>query len=227
LPWLPEYDFNNPDCPSPDSVAGYRKAPRPLALDFLNEFIYDATDDQFYGEKGPTSGRQILDYVYEYHCRTLRRGFRYKWWLKRGLRSTIQRGVWRGQEFLLWILREGYDIVIEGDPLRRSPFHKFRFADFKRTTEQAKSHFFGFESSKRSLFSNLVILSATYLVVYYCVPRFGFLKAIYHNVALTTAALVFVFLVSDQVVPVFLKGMVCILSRLRARTVFMWNKVRA
>jgi hypothetical protein len=63
--------------------------------------------------------------------------------------------------------------------------------------------------------------------VYYCVPRFGFLKAIYHNVALTTAALVFVFLVSDQVVPVFLKGMVCILSRVRARTVFMWNKVRA
>jgi len=65
-PWLPRYDFSNADCPSPDSVADYQKAPRPLDLNFVTDFIYDTAEDQVYDDSGPVSGSQILDFAYEY-----------------------------------------------------------------------------------------------------------------------------------------------------------------
>src|SRR5260370_33647168 len=147
--WGPEYDFSVPECPSPSSIADYRRAARPLDLSFVEDFIHDASDDRFYREGNVVSGRDILDYVYEYHCRTLRWRFQIKWWLRQGLRSAIQRGVWRGQDLCLWILREGYEVAPVGDDLHRSPFHRFKVAEFNRTTErEAQSHFFGFQSSR-------------------------------------------------------------------------------
>lgn len=127
----------------------------------------------------------------------------------------------------MWVLREGYEIRPAGDDLRRSPFHEFRFGEFTRTTEEATSHFFGFQSSRRSLFANLLVLTLACLAGYYIVPRFGFLRAVYGNTALTTAALVLIFLVTDRLLPFLLQAIVCLLSRLRRKTMFLFSTVKA
>jgi hypothetical protein len=135
--WLPQYDFNDPQCPSPTSVADYQQAPRPLDLTFATDFIYDTTEDQFYDDKGTRlSGEQLLEFVYDYHCRTLRSRFRLKYRFQQGIASTVRGFAWHGQRSLLWILREAYDVTPVGDDVPRSPFHEFSFWEFTRATDE-------------------------------------------------------------------------------------------
>ena len=227
-PWLPQYDFADPECPSESSVADYQQAPRPLDLSFATDFIYDTGEDQFYDDKGArVTGEQILDFVYEYHCRTLRSRFRLKYRLQQGLASTARGLAWHGQTSIMWVLREAYDVTPVGDDLRRSPFHEFSFRELTRATDEGTSHFFGFRSSRRSLLPNMLMLTLACLAGYYLVPRLGFLRAVYANTALTTAALLLICMATDLLMPIMLRATVCVLSRLRRKTMFLFSKVKA
>lgn len=224
-----EYDFSDPDCPTPESVHLLKRAPKPKDLTFDDgEFFYDTADGQFYDEDGrPVTGKQILDYLYDYHCRTLGRWFR----IRSRVRDIYEHGVRRllkdVQRAAGWLLEHGYDIqptIPQKD--YRFLFHKFGFADFRRLSDDKGTHFFGFESSKRSLFSNILLLAITCVAAYRYLPRWGFFRAVYHNAPLTTAALVFAFLGLDQAVPFVLKAIVCGVSRLRPMTLFFIRKVK-
>jgi hypothetical protein len=82
------------------------------------------------------------------------------------------------------------------------------------------SHFFGFQSSKRSLFSNMIVLCLIIVGAYWLLPHAGLLRAIYGNTVLSTVVVVFVFLVVDQLLPRALEGIVWTLCRLRLRALF-------
>ncbi|MGE5230855.1 MAG: hypothetical protein ACM3NS_03890, partial [Deltaproteobacteria bacterium] len=64
-----------------------------------------------------------------------------------------------------------------------------------------RSHFFGFQSSQKSFVTNLMVIAAGCVLLYWKGPRVGFLRAVYMNTALTTAALIFGFLMADWLGP--------------------------
>jgi hypothetical protein len=72
----------------------------------------------------------------------------------------------------------------------------------------------------------MIVLSVIFCLSYWKLPRWGILQAIYHNDALTTAALLLGFVVVDLVVPWSLVLIVCGLSRLRPRVLYFSRKVR-
>jgi hypothetical protein len=71
-----------------------KRMPRPLSLDFMEDFIYDAGEGRFYGVSGPMSGREILDYVYGFHCRTLLLPFRIRWAVRSAIEKAIRYAGW-------------------------------------------------------------------------------------------------------------------------------------
>ena len=93
-------------------------------------------------------------------------------------------------------------------------------------TSGERSHFFGFQTSRRSLFTNLAVVVAVGLLLYWAVPRSGLLRAVYNNTALTTAALVFAFLLADALGPWLLIRVVCALSRIRDAAFLFFRKVK-
>jgi hypothetical protein len=206
-----------------------RRARKPISLDFLDDFVYDTGDGRFYDEKGPTSPKAMLDFVYDYHCRTLRRRFRFKWAILQGLRHGVRTVVWRLQDLCLWLLEHGYDIKPTADDEHKlpSPFRRYKIADFQRFTAPSGTQFFGFQSSPRSLFSNILVLGAACLVAYFAFKQSNLLRAIYGSTSLTTVALIFVFLVADQTVPFLLKAAVSGLSCMKPHTIFFKTKVKA
>jgi len=92
--------------------------------------------------------------------------------------------------------------------------------------EGERSHFFGFQSSKKSFLTNMLVVVAVGLALYWKGPRNGLFLAIYNNAALTTAAMVFVFLLADTVGPWLLIRMICVLSRWRDAVLFFMRKVK-
>lgn len=215
---------------TPDAVQRLRGARRPIALDFKDDFVWDSGEHLFQNEAGETvTGRQMFDYVYAYHCRTLSRRFVLRYGVQRAVRWLVQRAVWRGQDWCLWLLEHGYEIrpTTKGGRQERSLFHQYTLDEFERQTDKDGTHFFGFQTSRRSFFSNVVALTIACVTIYYAVPRFGLLRAIYGNGALTTVALAFGFLVSDQAAPLILKGLVCLLSRFRRKVLNFLERVKA
>ena len=171
--------------------------------------------------------------MYKKHCRTLRLGFRVRWSMGSAGRLAIRRAVWWGQDAAMWVLFNFYDVELSDknkklrESGRLSPFHKYKPSDFQRATDKPgeRSHFFGFQSSQKSFFSNLLVVSAVCLLLYWKASREGLIRTIYNNTALTTAALVLGFLLADTVGPWLLIRTICALSRFRDAVMFFIRKV--
>jgi hypothetical protein len=222
----------DPAAPSADSYARLRSLPRPIDLDSTDaDYLYDHREDLFLDEDGRIlSPVQILDQMYALHCRTLRLGFRLRWKLGNAARWLIRNAVWKTQDAAMWALFTFYDVELvadKKDKWRFSSFHKYKPSDFRRITEapNERSHFFGFQTSKKSFFTNLAVVVVVCLLLYWKGPRDGLLRTIYTNTALTTAALVFGFLLADTAGPWLLIRVICWLSRARDRVLFFVRKV--
>ncbi len=216
------HNFTDPDCPTEATFYRFKSAPRPQAVQLTAEFFYDCADGRFYGPQGQLTGQQILDLLYNAHRATLGRRARVKAWCSRRWRNTVRRLVWGGQDVCLWLLQHGYDIEPRednGSPFA-APFRVYKWSDFVRRSDEKGTHFFGFQSSKRSLFSNLIVLVFIVAIVYWLLPHAGILRAVYRNTPLSTAFLVFAFLMVDQLVPRLLQGIVWGLCRLRLKDLF-------
>lgn len=221
------HNFADPSCPTPASVRLLRRKWKPLPIDFRSEFFYDAGDGRFYDEEGrQVTGAQILDYVYDYHYRTTRLRFLVKWTALQAVRAIIQKVVWRGQDLCLWVLERGYEITTDVPP-GYGIFHPYAFADFQRPAPSGPSHFFGLQSSRLSLFPNLLVLLACCGFTYWKLREVGIVRAIYRNPILTTIVLLFLYLLIDKTVPHTLQALVVGLSRLRRRVLFLTRPVRA
>lgn len=222
---------DSPDAPSPQSLAILARVRKPIDLDRhdVGEFLYDPREDAFLDEDGNvvTPG-QILEDAYTKHCRTLRIGFRIRWTVGSMIRWMIRQAVWQGQDAAMWALLNFYDVELAEKGKRPEFFRKYKPGDFRRTTEkpEERSHFFGFESSRKSLFTNILVVAAACVLLYWKAPHDGLLRLVYRNPALTTAALVFGFLVADTLGPWLLIRMICALSHLRDAVLFFVRKVR-
>jgi hypothetical protein len=222
------HDSNDPDAPTPESATIFQKAHRPLDINFRDEYTYNHQEDVFIGEQGSiVTPEQMLEDVYTKHCRTLAWWFRVRWKVDSAIKFVIRHAVWRGQDVAMWLLLKFYDVEPEDRKLK-SPFHRYKPSEFRRVTEkpEGRSHFFGFQTSQKSLFTNLAVVAAACALVFWIGPHGGFIRAIYNNDALTTAALVFGFLFADLLGPWLLIRVICLLSQVRGAALFLGRKVR-
>jgi len=225
---LAELPPDDPDAPTPDSLQRWRQARKPTEVEFVENFIYDAADGRFLD----TDGREVtpafmLNYVYEAHCRTLRNRFVWKWSAASFVRWVARRSVWSSQDVCMWLLLRCYDGQVTQQRESVSPFHRFRYADFTTTAavEKKGDTFFGFQSSRKNLITNLVVLAVGCVLVYRYAPRGGLISAIYKNEALTIGTLTLAFFAADLLGPFLLKTAIIALSRLRETASFFTIKV--
>ncbi len=224
----------HPEAPTPQSRVLLAKASKPVDLDAMDmpPFIYDQREDAFCDEdRTAVTPPPILDRLYKKHCRTLGLRFRLRWTIGSIARRVIQQIVWKGQDAAMWALFTFYDVELVDDKKdrRHDFFYKYKRTDFRRSTDNPgeRSHFFGFQTSRKSLFTNLLAVAGVSLFVYWKLPHEGLLRAIYANTALTTAALVLGFFIADIVGPWLLVTAICVLSRLRDAVFFLVRKVNA
>ena len=222
-----------PDGPSPQSSVLFARVRRPIDLDpeDMPGFIYDSQEDAFMDADGnAVSPHQILEQLYEKHCRTLGLIFRIRWNIGSAARWLIREGTWKAQDIAMWVLLTFYEVEVIDDEkkLKRfSFFYKYKPSDFRRVAEKdgERSHFFGFQSSRKNLFTNLTVVVLGCLGLYLWGPRTGLPRVVYSNTALTTAALVFGFLLADTASPWLLIRVICVASRFRDRVLFFIRKV--
>jgi len=223
----------DPNAPTQESTLLLARSQKPIDLDSSDAkgYIYDNVEDTFLDDEGRVvTPLQIFEDLYTRHCKTLGLWFRIRWNIGSAARRMIRESVWKSQDLSMWALFNFYDVELVEDKkdMRWFFFYKYKPSDFRRITDKPneQSHFFGFQSSQKSFFTNLTVVVLVFLLLYWLAPRVGLLRVIYNNTALSTATLVFAFLLADTVGPWLLIRIICGLSRVRDTVLFFFRKVR-
>lgn len=217
-----DYDFNDRDSPTAESVAKSKRSPRPADLVFWDEFFYHVEADVFQDSEGNTvAAPAILGQIFQAHLDTLSRGYRARAKIKRSLKSfivSLLSALYNGTMKLLWVM---HGIRLNTRSPGRSLF-EHRWEDFERVSEKEENiNIFGYPMPKRSLFVYLILI----VLVAILATWLGFLesrigKVIHGNVVLSTIVALLLLCLFDQVLPVLFRYAVMVLARLRTWVLF-------
>jgi hypothetical protein len=157
-----DYNFEDDDGPTKESVQTSRKTPQPLEVNFFDEYFYDTGKSVFINSSGAElSGVQILNAVFKLHCDSVHPI------LGLGLRSrkTASETVFRIIEFvvagLTWTLRNVFGRTLDDSFSRLGYFDGFLKENFKKIAVDS-IEIFGYRASRRVilLFCAFVVFGA-------------------------------------------------------------------
>ncbi len=77
-----EYNFDDDNCPTRQSISLSKSTPRPIALDSKSEYFYDHHNNSFINNRSESlKGKEVLDRIFQLHCNTIHvvKGRRLRW----------------------------------------------------------------------------------------------------------------------------------------------------
>lgn len=154
-----EYDFEDPNCPTEESVRKSNLTPKPASCLVCTDFAYDHRTGTLINKRGKiVSGKQVLDEAFFMHCNTIHRikGLGYRW-RKRSRRFNI--GLFERFEktFTSLLKLLGYTLQPKIGFSLMEPYKKENLKESKKRDFPL----FGYKTSKNVviIFSFLIVLA--------------------------------------------------------------------
>ena len=180
-----EYNYEDPNCPTEDSVKKSNITPKPASMLRFDGMSYDHETGALLSKKGEViSGKQVLDEAFNIHCNTIHRikGLRYRIRKRlHGFSINLYEGF---EKFCVGLLKLlGYDIQpkIGFDVL--TPYKK----DDLKESKTKDLNLFGYKTSRNTvvIFSFLIVF---FFVLFSLLHRREFLDAIMSNSLLSVCS---------------------------------------
>ncbi len=152
-----EYDESNPDSPTAEAVEKSKKTPRPVDLEYRDDFYYDSKNKVFLDKKNrPISGESILNYVFQEHCDTTHKlkGFelQFKNFVRKFFQTVLASVIWS----LKFILAQIFRTKVIAENSLSELFDGYK--DIEKT-ETETLDVFGYKASKSTIILFSVIIS--------------------------------------------------------------------
>jgi hypothetical protein len=214
-----DYDFDDPKCPSKDSVEMSNASPQPFSLDFPSEYFYNAEKNIFLTKIGvKVSGIEILNSIFKEHVDSVHlfRGFKYK---IQSLKNTAENSFFEVFIKLIKItLKFLFGRTIDEDWKVNSAFRGYPMSAFKKL-QLSSIEILGYRTSKN------VIVIFCLLVVFF---SFLFLPledgsypgSVLDSEILTTIHALLGLIILDEAVPLILFGLMNLLIFFRRKRFF-------
>lgn len=154
-----DYDFEDEESPTEDSVEKSLSTPKPIELEYPNEFFYDHERSSFIDNNGSEiTGIEILNKVFDDHCNTVH-------WLKglsirfKLLAQSKGQGVISAiVTFLTFILKKVFGRTLEESDSVSALYHGYKFDDFKKLSEDSLN-IFGYKAAK-----SVIVLFCAFII---------------------------------------------------------------
>lgn len=220
-----DYDFNDENCPTEDSAEKSASTPKPIELDYSNEFFYDHERDEFINEVGTViKGIDILNRVFTDHCDTVH-------WLKSlKLRSKLFAQA-KGTgllsaliTFLVFALKKTFGRTLEEKDTFSAIYHGYKKDDFKKLNEDSLN-VLGYKAAKSVIIVFCFIVIVTTFWRYKANMSGGYLGHIASNNTLSLIHGLFFIWFLDVVVPYLLFWLINGIIKIRTNIMFMRFKV--
>jgi hypothetical protein len=161
-----DYDYNDVegDCPSKDSVEASAATPVPIELEYPGEFFFDHAHNCFYDKDGnQISGREILDRVFQDHCRTIHLFWGLRLRAKLYAQNKLAGVLSLFSAILVWVLKNLFGHSLEDSDIMAGAFRTYKLESLKKYDADSLD-VLGYKASKQVviLFCFLAILLSYY-----------------------------------------------------------------
>ncbi len=195
------YDYNDPNCPTKESVELNKTTAQPIGMVYKKDFFYDHESNTFLDNRGnDITGRQILNRVSMEHCDTTKFLKR----LKCNLELNVNKILFSICTFQIrvckYILKICFSRTIEPQDIL-STFRGYSQEDLKLEKIKNPLNVFGYQASRNVVIMFCFLALLTYILVQTCNINIPFLKGLVTNniTSVVIAILVLVFL--DKILP--------------------------
>lgn len=214
-----DYDFEDPECPSKDSVEMSNASPQPFSLDFPSEYFYNTEKNIFLTKGGViVSGIDILNSIFREHVDSVHlfRGLKYKF---ESLKNSAENSFF--EVFIKLIkstLKYLFGRTIDEDWKVNSAFYGYPISAFKKL-QLSSIEILGYRASKNVIvIFCLLVAYASFLFL--PLDSETYASSVLDSEVLTTVHAVLALIILDELVPLILFGVMNLLIFLRRKRFF-------
>lgn len=217
-----DYEFDDEDCPTKDSIEKSKRTPKPIDLESFDEYEYDLESNNLQTKKGEIiTGEELLDKIFDEHCNTIHRFRGLKFRLKLSFQSIIINICSFKIEFLVKILKNLFGRTLESAESPRGTLFAYRREDLILEKTEA-FELFGYKTSK-----NVILVFSTIAIIIYLLSIFIH-KKLFDNMTSNNLIAVCGTIVSlwilDHLFPLIILFFLNLFIKIRRR--FLFLKVR-
>ncbi|MDH4220442.1 MAG: hypothetical protein OEW23_16925 [Candidatus Aminicenantes bacterium] len=158
-----DYNFNDPDCPTEESLDVSKSTPQPIPLEFIGDFFYDHEKEMFLDRTNNyLTGNQLLDRVFNEHCDTVQG---YKWLKyhfrlkKRALSISILSIL---INLIPFILKKIFGRTLDESKSITSILKGYKRTDLKKLSTE-NLNIFGYKASKNVIIMFCILVFLAYI----------------------------------------------------------------
>ncbi|KPK89780.1 hypothetical protein AMJ80_09295 [bacterium SM23_31] len=180
-----DYNFDDENCPTQESIKISKTTNKPISLDFIDDYFFNHEKNTIINKNGNTfTGRQVLDYVFKRHCDTVhwRKGFKLRFKIRshRLLMSVyffIDRII---TDLCKSTLKNVFGRTLESKHPFSTIFNGYSKNDLKLLKTDAMN-IFGYKASKNFIFFFCLLSFCIYTIFYFLEIENKFLKGMFSN----------------------------------------------
>ena len=214
-----DYNFEDPKCPSKDSVEMSNASPQPFSLDFPGDYFYDTEKNIFLTKEGiKVSGIEILNSIFKEHVDSVHlfRGLKYK---LESLRNSAENSFFEVFiKLIKFTLRFLFGRTIDEDWKVNSAFYGYPLSAFKKL-QLSSIEILGYRTSKNVIVI-FCLLVASLSFVFLPLDEGIYLSSVLDSEVLTTIHAVLALIILDEALPLFLFGFMNLLIFFRRKRLF-------
>ncbi len=222
-----DFDFNDEECPTEESVMISKRTPKPIELSFFDEYFFDHNKDTIVDHRGKNiKGKDFIDLIYNTHIATVDKfnGQLLRWKIESKNKAVSLCRL--AENFFKWLLKTLCGRIFEPEERSRGILGaEYREEDLKLLKTE-RIDVFGYRASKNVIVTFCAILIICYLFTSFIEFSPKWLITIGTNNLLSFALAVLTITVLDHVLPKILFKLVNLFIRIQFKILFKQFKFK-
>jgi len=210
-----DYQFDDPECPTEDSILVSNKTPKPVTLTATDKYFYDHERDTLITSDGhEIQGIDVLNEMYDSNVATVDRmkGLILQWKLRSQNRTAAMCDSIR--KLLEWLLNSMCGRKLEPRDITHGIWGEYQPEDVKFLKTE-KMDIFGYSASKRVIVSFCILVLLGYSILHWCQYTSPWLQGIFSINLLIIAFSIVAIALLDHALPKLLLRTINLMIRLR------------
>lgn len=220
-----DYDFDNENSPTKESLDISKRTPQPLELEYIGDFFFDDSFNCFVDNKGNLlTGIEMLNSVVKQHLNTAHiiKGFKIR--TKIFAKSKVAGILTLIIKTLIFLLKYPFGRLLKDRDSELSLYHGFNSEDMKRITTDTVE-IFKYHASKHVITMFCIIIIFISSIDYFLNLNSSYLKYITSNNLMIVTYSITLLLILDVLIPQVLFHIINTLVSIRNKIVFCKLKV--
>lgn len=210
-----DYNYEDEESPTKESVNRSESTPKPISLNFDNEFFYNHDEAKFFDEKGKElQAEDVLNRVFESHCNTIHHWKGLKIQAKLFSQAKGLGAISILISIITFLLKFLFGRTLDEKDMITEYYHGYESSQFKKL-DQDSINIFSYKASKSVIIFFCFFVILLTIVAYFSDYSNGYIPFVTKNNTLTLIHTFFSLWLLDMLIPKLLFKIINLCIKIR------------